>query len=194
MACEQGRAARAVSGPCTRVVAALHSRTSTHPPLLLLPVCACRQGKTNLRASAMMTRKHNAAVKAQQKAERDKLRGQMRCVLLLHAGALWVAKLLRQEGRAGQLAAARLAVRAHATCACFCAGLQRGAACRTGSQGAEEGGSGQRVRRARRREHPRLVHVSLGWEMATSRETISWETTSVQLLVAAGGQISCMAL
>lgn len=30
----------------------------------------------------MMTRKHNAAVKAQQKAERDKLRGQMRCVRL----------------------------------------------------------------------------------------------------------------
>lgn len=37
----------------------------------------------------MMTRKHNAAVKAQQKAERDKLRGQMRCVRLHCRGLLW---------------------------------------------------------------------------------------------------------
>ncbi|KAI7843189.1 hypothetical protein COHA_003172 [Chlorella ohadii] len=54
------------------------------------------QGKTNLRASAMMTRKHNAAVKAQQKAERDKLRGQMRA----EQRAAQEAKVLKKAGLA----------------------------------------------------------------------------------------------
>ena len=152
--------------PCTRA-------TLTHPPLLLLPGCACRQGKTNLRASAMMTRKHNAAVKAQQKAERDKLRGQMRCALLCMPGRFGLQGCCIRRAGLASWPAARLAAHAHASCACSLAGLQCGAACCTGGQGAEEGWSGQRVRRARRRKHPRLVHVSLGWEIAISWETIS---------------------
>ena len=48
---------------------------------LYCPLCiaACRQGKTDFRSSATITRKHNAEVKAAQRAEREQLRAQARC-------------------------------------------------------------------------------------------------------------------
>jgi hypothetical protein len=49
------------------------------PRLAFFPLPASRQGKTDFRSSATITRKHNAAVKAQQRAEREQLRAKARC-------------------------------------------------------------------------------------------------------------------
>ena len=61
----------------------------THCTAPYRPRCtaARRQGKTDFRSSATITRKHNAEVKAAQRAEREQLRAQARCAGTLSVGS-----------------------------------------------------------------------------------------------------------